>query len=266
MRVVEISLDEPPEVVDIGVGLHGVSRRHDTYLLPELWQFHLYGYSAELTVAGTPHAIEPGFVSLIPPGTQARYRYRGPSEHLYVHFRAPGGAGAHAVPVMQNAGVQAPALSDMLRAAIAAAPQAPARTAAEIWTALWRVATLSGGDHPHPAVAAAISHIEAHLASPLSVSGVARVAGVSHNHLTRLFHAEMGVTVVAYIHRRRMIRARHLLAESTMPISAVAAAVGMRDLQAFNKACRRTLGAAPRVIRASGSSADARPAAGRHGG
>jgi len=76
------------------------------------------------------------------------------------------------------------------------------------------------------------------------------VAGVSHNHLTRLFRAEAGVPVVSYIRQRRMARARHLLTASTMSIPAIAASIGITDLQAFNKACRRELGRSPRAIRA----------------
>jgi transcriptional regulator GlxA family with amidase domain len=101
----------------------------------------------------------------------------------------------------------------------------------------------------HPAVAAAIAYIEANLAQPLTIPALARMAGVSHNHLTRLFHAETGLTVIAYIRGRRMARARHLLVSSTLSIPAVAASVGIPDLQAFNKACRRELGGSPRTVR-----------------
>ena len=94
-----------------------------------------------------------------------------------------------------------------------------------------------------------MDHIEARLAEPLSVPEIARRAGLSHNHLTRLFRMHTGDTVVAYIRRRRMARAEHLLRRSTMPIPAVAASVGIGDLQAFNKACRRVLGASPRSLR-----------------
>ncbi|WP_344144381.1 helix-turn-helix domain-containing protein, partial [Kribbella yunnanensis] len=91
--------------------------------------------------------------------------------------------------------------------------------------------------------------IEANLARPVTVAAVARIAGVSHNHLTRLFQAETGSTVIGYLRRRRMTRARHLLVSSTLSIPAVAASVGIPDLQAFNKACHRELGASPRSIR-----------------
>lgn len=267
MEHVTVRLGAPPVVANLGVGVHGVASRRDEFLLPELWQLHLYGYTAELTVGGTTHPIRPGHVSLVPPGVRVSYRYRGRSEHLYAHLRLPVAGSPLTVPVMQHAGVDTPLLTGLLRHAVAVAPTAPAMAQAEVWAVLWRVADLAASGKPHGAVAAAVSHVEANLAGPLTVPDVAAAAGVSHNHLTRLFHAETGHTVVAYIRRRRLARARHLLRESTLPIPAVAAAVGFDDLQAFNKACRRELGASPRAVRAGavghGTSA---PVTGRRAG
>ncbi|WP_435222484.1 helix-turn-helix domain-containing protein [Streptomyces sp. Tue6028] len=257
MRETQLHLGEPPAVVNAGVGVHGVASPTDVFRLPELWQLHLYQYDAELTVDGTAHLVRPGRVSLVPPGATVRYRYQGRSEHLYAHLRiAPRGL-ARTLPVVQDTGAELPALSQLMRHAIAAAPGTPERTRAEIWTALWRIADLTpraaAEAGPHPAVGTAIAHIEAHLAAPLTIPRIARAAGVSHNHLTRLFRAETGTTVVAYIRRRRLERAHHLLRASTLSIPAVAASVGIPDLQAFNKACRRELGASPRALRGTTS-------------
>ncbi len=246
-----IGLEDPPRVANVGVGVHGMMGLRDVFELPDLWQFHLYGYVAELTVDGTTHAIRPGRVSLIPPGVRVEYRYRGRSEHLYAHFAAPRTGVQRRVPVMQDAGAEARLLSTLLHRAVAA--DSAARAVASVWTALWHVAELGpqeGQGRGHAAVSAAVAHIESHLAGALAVPDIARAAGVSHNHLTRLFRAETGQTVVAYIRRRRLERARHLLRESTLSIPAVAASVGIADLQAFNKACRRELGGSPRAVRA----------------
>jgi AraC family transcriptional regulator len=188
------------------------------------------------------------------------YRYRGRSEHLYAHLRLVQSGEKRSIPLMQDCGPDMPMLSSLMLQAIAAAPRAPRRATAEVWAVLWRVADLAkrshdrSGPRPHPAVAAAIAHVESNLASPLTVAQLARLAGVSHNHLTRLFQAETANTVVGYIRHRRLERARHLLRESTLSIPAIAAAVGIRDLQAFNKACRRELGASPRAVRAGWNS------------
>lgn len=255
MRETEIHLGEPPVVADLGVGVHGLASRTDVFRLPELWQLHLYQYDAELTVDGTAHLIRPGRVSLVPPGTTVRYRYQGRSEHLYAHLRIAPVGPPRTVPVVQDTGPELPTLSGLLLRAVAAAPATPEHTRAEIWTALWRIADLRPAatppNGPHPAVTTAIAHIEAHLATPLTVPEIARAAGISHNHLTRLFRTETGTTVVAYIRRRRLERAHHLLRASTLSIPAVAASVGIPDLQAFNKACRRELGSSPRALRSA---------------
>ncbi|MDX3385808.1 AraC family transcriptional regulator [Streptomyces niveiscabiei] len=252
MDHVTLRLDEPPAVVAAGIGVHGVATAHDVFRLPGLWQLHLYHYDGTLSLGRSEHAIRPGHVSLVPPDTEVRFRYRGRSEHLYVHLRLARGGSARTVPVMQDAGAESARLADLLRRAVTAA--VPARAAAEVWAALWRVAELPGGEadgRAHPFVAAARAYVEEHLAGPLSVPDVARAVGVSHTHLTRVFRAETGRTVVAYIRHRRLQRARHLLLSSTLSIGAVAAAVGIADLQAFNKACRRELGASPRAVRAA---------------
>jgi len=254
MRTVDVRLDSPPQVESVGLSLHGTLSPWDVWRLPDLWQLHLYRYHAELTVGGATHRIRPGSVSLIPPDTEARYHYRGPSRHLYAHIRLPRSGTSRTLPLMQDTGTETPILSSLLEHAVAAAPGSPVRASAEVWTALWRVAELArptAAGRPHAAVATAVAYIESSLAHPLTVAEVARVAGISHNHLTRLFRAEHGSTVIAYIRRRRMERARHLLAESTLSIPAVAVAVGIADLQAFNKTCHRELGASPRALRAA---------------
>jgi AraC family transcriptional regulator len=250
---VPLHLAAPPDAVNVGVGVHGVRSLHDVFRLPDLWQLHVYGYSAELTINGRGYPVHPGSVSLVPPGVQVRFDYTGRSEHLFAHFRTPLRGEPVSLPVVQDAGPAATGMSELLRSAVEASPGASPRVAAEVWTALWRVAQLpepATAGTKHTAVASAIAHIEANLAHRITVPGVARVAGVSHNHLTRLFRAETGLPVVGYIRQRRMSRARHLLTATTMSIPAVAASVGITDLQAFNKACRRELGGSPRAVRA----------------
>ncbi|SDK82850.1 Helix-turn-helix domain-containing protein [Glycomyces sambucus] len=249
MQRVRLHLDAPPRTVQAGIGLHGRTVAEDVFRLPDLWQLHLYDYEADLDVGGTAHAIRPGRVSLIPPDTEARFRYRGPSEHLYVHFRLAESGAAHSVPVMRDTGADLTRVAEALRRTVAS--PSTTRANAEVWTLLWRLADLPP-EAPAGPVADALAYVEANLPRPLAVPDIAAAVGLSHNHLTRLFRAATGTTVVAHIRRRRLERARHLLSESTLSIPAVAAAVGVPDLQAFNKACRRELGAAPREIRAAG--------------
>ena len=245
MRQVVLPLGDAPLVANVGVGVHGVTSLEDVFRLPDLWQLHLYSYDGVLEVGGTEHRIAPGYASLVPPDTEVRFRYRGRSEHLYAHLRLPGATDRHDAPVMQDTGPNMSLIARLMRSALAASP---ARAAAQVWTVLWQL-TEPVPNKPGDPVAVAAAYIEAHLATPLSVADIAKVAGVSHNHLTRLFRARTGGTVVAYMRRRRLARARHLLQASTLSITAIAAMVGIPNLQAFNKACRRELGASPRMLR-----------------
>jgi AraC family transcriptional regulator len=242
---------KPPLVANAGVGVHGINTAVDVFRLPDLWQLHLYSYSAAFAADGVWHDLRPGTVSLVPPGTTVEFRYRGRSEHLYVHFAMDG----RREPFVADAGPALPVLRELLLDAVAAFPTSPSRSAAAVWAALWRVSDLAdlpdadGAAPRHPVVAAVIRRIENHLAEPLVVAELARVAGVSHNQLTRLFHQHVGDTVVGYIAARRMARALHLLQASTLSITAIATTVGIPDLQAFNKACRKAFGASPRALR-----------------
>ncbi|MEY9855254.1 AraC family transcriptional regulator [Catenulispora sp. GAS73] len=242
----------PPLVANAGIGVHGINTAVDVFRLPDLWQLHLYGYHAAFAADGVWHDLRPGTVSLVPPGTKVEFRYRGRSEHLYVHFAMPG----HRAPFVGDAGPALQILRELLLDAVAAFPTSPNRSAAAVWAALWRVSDLADAETAtprNPVVAAVVRRIEERLAEPLVVAELARFAGVSHNQLTRLFHEHVGDTVVGYIASRRMARALHLLQASTLSVTAIAASVGIPDLQAFNKTCRKAFGASPRALRQSRS-------------
>jgi AraC-like DNA-binding protein len=250
-----IALGTPPEVVRVGVGRHGVRGLVDRFSLPELWSLHLYSYSATLAVDGQELAIGPDDISLVPPRTQIEYRYLGPSQHLYAHLRVRPQGPWSRLPLVQPAGSRAATVTALMSAAVQAFPTSPERSQAFLWAVLCGLQPLTpdAGEQPHgPYVGAAMAYLEAHLAGPVTVPEVARQVGISHNHLTRLFRAELGCTVVGYLRQARLGLAQHLLTDSTMSIAAVATMVGIPDLQVFNKACRRFLGASPRAVRAAG--------------
>jgi AraC-like DNA-binding protein len=276
---VRLSLAEPPVVVSQGRATHGVGRLVDEFQLPDLWSLHLYAYAAELEVDGVGYAITPGSVSLVPPGSLIRYRYQGPSTHLYAHLRigpgtvgpgavGPGAVGPGAVGegatwplhLVMYPGPELAVITDLMESAVDSAVSHPERTRADVWLALLRLAALDRGSDPDsrrrsPAqehLTRALAYIERHLSEPLTVPEIAAAVGLSHNHLTRLFTGAQGVTVVGYLRQRRIEHARQLLVHSTMSITAIAATVGIPDLQAFNKACRTVTGLGPRALRHAG--------------
>ena len=105
--------------------------------------------------------------------------------------------------------------------------------------------------------------IERRLGDSLNVADLAEELGISHNHLTRLFRSKYGMTIAGYIRKRRVERARHLLAFSTIPVKSVAVEVGIPDLHLFNKTIRAVLGRSPRAVRERARSQAARGTSGK---
>jgi transcriptional regulator GlxA family with amidase domain len=104
---------------------------------------------------------------------------------------------------------------------------------------------------------AATDHIELHLATPLSVDEVARVAITSRRQLQRVFAAEGGTTVREFITDARMRRAAVLVLDSDAPLAAIAPAVGYGHVSAFIKAFRLHHGTTPIELRRRRRIADA---------
>jgi AraC family transcriptional regulator len=94
--------------------------------------------------------------------------------------------------------------------------------------------------------------IEAH-SSELSVDEIARIAGVSRFHLTRLFTLLLGQSVMQYARARRLTQAARSLADGAPDILAVALEHGYGSHEAFTRAFRDHFGATPETVRAQGS-------------
>ncbi|MFD7709890.1 substrate-binding domain-containing protein [Streptomyces sp. NPDC059786] len=80
---------------------------------------------------------------------------------------------------------------------------------------------------------------------------VARAAGVSPDHLGKLFRLWYGLTVWEYLTRLRIRRAAERLRAGDDSIQSVARAVGFRDRAYFSRAFRKATGIAPHAFRAS---------------
>lgn len=66
------------------------------------------------------------------------------------------------------------------------------------------------------------NHVAGHLADDLSAATLARHAGVSERHLSRLFRTYLHATPARYVRRARTEAAAHLLRSTTLPLAAVA--------------------------------------------
>lgn len=251
----QIPLDTKPTILQIGSNVHGVRTPVERFRLEGLWSLHLYGYEGVLRIGDIDFPLAPGHVGVVAPGQEVEYRYQGRSEHLYTHFALPQVPGGLSIPVMRvlTLSEEVARVERDLRDAIALFPFTPRPAEVRIWDLLWRLveqpASSAASAAVHPAVQQVLELIEQRLSEGIRVADLAREVGLSHSHLTRLFRAAKGKTVVAYVQERRVERARHLLTYSNLPVKEIAARVGVEDLNLFNKTMRRHCGASPRQLR-----------------
>ena len=107
---------------------------------------------------------------------------------------------------------------------------------------------LAGKRLPYAALNA---HIERHVAHPLQVADLARIADLSVPRLHARFVAECGQTPMDYIRSRRLQLALGLLRSTPLPIGEIAERVGYSSQSAFAAAMLREFGASPGALRRS---------------
>jgi len=95
-------------------------------------------------------------------------------------------------------------------------------------------------------VAKAIRRLRAEFRSPLSVSDLAKTAGMSASSFHQHFKAVTGTTPLQYQKDLRLIEARALLANASLTVSAAAYAVGYESPTHFSRDYSRKFGLPPR--------------------
>jgi YesN/AraC family two-component response regulator len=92
----------------------------------------------------------------------------------------------------------------------------------------------------------AVSFLHDNFCRQISVDGIAKTAGVTANHLTRIFSAETGYTPVQYLRELRLNRAVNLLQNTDMKIADVARSVGYENVEHFSRVFKRRYGKSPK--------------------
>lgn len=108
-----------------------------------------------------------------------------------------------------------------------------------------RLASTPGRGAGHETVAAVQAYVQAHLAEPISVADLAKIARLSPAQLTRVMQTHIGCPPIGYVLDQRMAHAATLLRETTRPIKAIAADVGYDDPYHFSRLFRRRIGLSP---------------------
>ena len=95
----------------------------------------------------------------------------------------------------------------------------------------------------------AILYINKNVSKPLNRGMVASQVGVAEDYLSKIFHAEMGISLWNYINQYRLYVAHRLLLETGIPLTEISAKVGYSSASYFNKAYKKLYGYAPGAIR-----------------
>ena len=96
----------------------------------------------------------------------------------------------------------------------------------------------------------ACEYVHAHFGENLTLAQVARAAGVHPVYLGQIFRQEFGETLGEYLNRIRVRAAAERLANSDLPLSAIALDFGFYDQSHFTRIFRQVTGATPGVFRA----------------
>jgi len=120
---------------------------------------------------------------------------------------------------------------------------------------------LEGRNHLHPAVHRVQDTIASDLTKSWTLRRLAKVAGASNRHLSRLFHEHVGVSIAEYSNRLRVALAQELLRETNLDMEHVAEQAGFSSPRQLRRAWQKVHKTPPREARVR---AQPRPIPTRH--
>jgi transcriptional regulator GlxA family with amidase domain len=88
-------------------------------------------------------------------------------------------------------------------------------------------------------------HLDQHYATPVTLTELAALAGMSKFHLIRTFRTAYGETPIHYLSRRRIERAQNLLRHANLTVTEVCVEVGFSSLGSFSSRFTELVGESP---------------------
>lgn len=251
VKSVPFKLDLPPTIGQVS----GYDFKKTQLAWQQSPQWHvliLTFYSGEITVNGSAQRFNEGSAIVVTPGSLANIRRDDcpKNGHFFLHFTAhPEATHLVSLPTISDFAPYLPAFDNLLAMAFDRFLFTKCAAQSVVWTLLWSLSTEPNASAENPSLAKVRDFVEQNLAKDFSVADLARVAGISHNHLIRIMREELGVTPQQYVRQKRLETACQLLVSSPEPIKSIAHSVGISDLQRFNKLVRDAFGASPRELR-----------------
>jgi AraC-like DNA-binding protein len=220
---------------------------------------HLHGYRARWRCAEGEFQLQPGDLTVSPPGPETRYDIPTAGPCWCFHVEAPT-TGVRSLPLPTlhrprpgdrffadrfarlvgwwTAGPKDPAAAEAARAA-----------AYEILAAL-AVGAGEGADEP-TSVDRVTAWLDAHYRDEISVARLSRELRLRQDRLSAEFRRRHGCAILDYVARKRVEHAHLLVATTDLPIATVAKLVGIADRRYFTRVFRRVTGVGPRSVRSA---------------
>lgn len=98
-------------------------------------------------------------------------------------------------------------------------------------------------------VALALNYIQYNYFNDINVASIADMLAINRSYFFRIFKAETGLSPVQYLNNFRIMKAKQLLIESTMPVSEIALATGFTTPSAFYRMFNLKFGMSPSQYR-----------------
>jgi AraC-like DNA-binding protein len=198
-----------------------------------------------------PFTVEAGEVALLLPGHRETFGFDG-THHSWIQVHVDGEPLAALPRSIPLSGALAGLVAEAVAVARTPLPTARPLLAALAAAAFWRYAgeAESGPAPSRDAVERARLHVHARLADPaLDLNELARAAHVSAPHLVRRFRAELGITPMAYLWRRRVAHGVDLLTHTGLPVGDVATRSGFKSVYHFSRRVKEQTGCSPSALR-----------------
>ena len=101
----------------------------------------------------------------------------------------------------------------------------------------------------HPLVVTVERYLHAHLSEKISLSDIAQETFFSVSRLEEIFKRETGASIVEYLLKERIRRAKRLLTEGALSLTETAKEVGFDDYNYFSRTFKKRTGISPLAYR-----------------
>ncbi|MGL5313037.1 MAG: helix-turn-helix transcriptional regulator [Peptostreptococcaceae bacterium] len=102
-----------------------------------------------------------------------------------------------------------------------------------------------------PIVKQALTFINLNISSNLTVKRVAHEIALSPDYLTRLFKKELGVNIITYINKKRILTSVELLKNTNLSIEDIGDLIGLNNTSYFYTLFKKEIGVSPKQYRLS---------------